>query len=250
MPGCWEGLAFCFSSLLWLPTSTPAAGRHIHAGVQAVLTSPGLAAATADSTAAPMQSSTLVTCTACIARVVSVWQVLRPAAVAGLDRALLLTGLPSSSLRRGATGFRRNLSSGPDLGRPCEVTWPSRSPLDHLGDCFSDALYRHADDARPTHNDSCGMHNYQMAGQQHNGAIVHQVLESGHSSTDAGVVRDDLGLVEGHVQVSTHCIGGRVATRGQLRVLSARGSTIAKTCSYRRPSCPAGQRPSSRPRSS
>ena len=36
---------------------------------------------------------------------------------------VFLTGLPRSSARRGTTGVRRNLSSGPDLGRPrCEVT--------------------------------------------------------------------------------------------------------------------------------
>jgi hypothetical protein len=31
-----------------------------------------------------------------------------------------LTGLPSSSPRRGATGVSLNLSSGPDFGRPCK----------------------------------------------------------------------------------------------------------------------------------
>jgi hypothetical protein len=47
------------------------------------------------------------------------------------------------------------------------------------------------------------MSTHQVRGQQDLGALVKQVLEGGHSSTNAGVVCDVLLLVQRHVQVCT-----------------------------------------------
>lgn len=43
-----------------------------------------------------------------------------------------------------------------------------------------------------------------MRRQKNLGSIVHQVLESGNSSTNARVIADILGVVHGDVEVSAH----------------------------------------------
>ena len=62
-----------------------------------------------------------------------------------------------------------------------------------------------------------------MSGEDHLGALADQVVDRGQGGTDAGVVGDGTGVVQGHIEVNPHenafaaQVAGVEAGQGTLR---------------------------------